>query len=872
MAVLKVFAKVNGPQQMHKHAVLFKVFVALLRYPDAMAQLAFSALLRFKPDYLVPYADTLKQLFVKGKMRESMLELKEMKNDGRITREHRLKLVPILARILLGRVSAKNTTRSSKDSPAARRVAFFSFLAGFCEDDEVYSVVYLAIRQFAPRECLKEVESQTAQDIDHVCERLSTDGCQEYDSLPSSVHEGFLNVLEAIISQLGHHVLRFVPLLLSITLGLLEVYSIKTVFHDECTSEDVGGENFNSRSSRIRALCFRRLSELFDRFSDTHDFSKYNDRLWKCVDPSIKGLPESAASAERSPSLMIFLKTLSSNPSHIPVLQAKQEAVEAMVESLGVAKSNGVVDSILSFIENLLGEGNDDTRGQLLIEKHTEALLKSFENRMSCSENPMTLRREIHVLCGLSDLITSGNGRNECESSTLNSLAQLLLPYLAPASRLSEQDKSKIISVLKMLIPGLTEDVARTLYQSISLCLGPAKFGQLSLITRHAISETLYCLALSHFPEEKAATECLLELCSLNTKRIGELNYDSSISMLQRLSNKEENFSWICLSTHSTRALTPIIQICFQFFHDEDGVLARTSLKALRVLVEWMLADNDSSPPNIKKETGVKFLESHVLPLIRSGLQMKGDAARRFYIQLLAAVAENCKDVDSEHLHGDLALLMNHENPDLDFFQGICHVQIHRRAKALTRLRRTLEEEKKDASRFSLQSLSNVLLPLVVHPIYETKRKDEEGFAMEAIAAVGAIARLLSWSKYNNLIGTLLNQFQRHPEQEKFLVGAICSVLDNMEFDLSQEGSDASSAVMRTLERRIIPKTEELLTKEVKKSGRKEKTIRPSIVLALLKLAQRLPKEIFHLKLHRLLAVLCDALKNRDSGIREVSQ
>lgn len=75
---------------------------------------------------------------------------------------------------------------------------------------------------------------------------------------------------------------------------------------------------------------------------------------------------------------------------------------------------------------------------------------------------------------------------------------------------------------------------------------------------------------------------------------------------------------------------------------------------------------------------------------------------------------------------------------------------------------------------------------------------------------------------------------------------------------------------MRTLERRIIPKTEELLTKEVRKAGRKEKSIRPSIVLALLKLAQRLPRDFFHIKLHRLLAVICDALKNRDSSIREV--
>ena len=93
-----------------------------------------------------------------------------------------------------------------------------------------------------------------------------------------------------------------------------------------------------------------------------------------------------------------------------------------------------------------------------------------------------------------------------------------------------------------------------------------------------------------------------------------------------------------------------------------------------------------------------------------------------------------------------------------------------------------------------------------------------------------------------------------------------------MDFEIVSEGNSCTdSAVVRTLERRIIPKTEELLTKEVYKAGRKEKSIRPSIVLALLKLAQKLPKDMFHLKLHRLLAVICDALKNRDSSIREVN-
>lgn len=875
LAILKVCAKVNGPQQMYKHTVLFQVFVSVLGHSDILAQHAFSSILRFKPEYVVPYSETLTKLFVKGKMREALLELKEKKNEGTIPRDHRHQLVPMVTRILLGRVSSKNTSRSAKDTPSARRVAIFSFLAGFCEgSEELYPAVYLSVRQFVRLENLKEIELQTAEDQDRFCQQTVGIGKKECGRLPSAVQEGFLNMLEAVISQLGHHVAKFVPAFLSIILGLLEIYPAGSSSEQEVAGEG-SLEPQASRSGRIRALCFRRLSEVLDRFTGVHDFSGDFERLWHCVGPSLKGLPESAASSDKSPSVMVFLRTLSSHSSLIAALLVRDEATEVMVRSLGNAKSVGVMDTVLSFVENLLGldkSGNrtENSGGSALIQKHIGLLLENFKSRMSRSENSMTLRREIRVLCGVSDLIAENEDIASCDSKTVDALAELLLPYLGTGSRLAEHDKSNIVSVLKTLIPGLSTAVAEGCFQSLSQSLGPAKSGVLSLTSRSAVANTLQYVVMHHFVEAQPAAKALLGLCSMNAKRVGELDYDSSIGMLQRLTTDQDDLSWGCLSLETTVWLTPIIQTCFYFLNDEDGVLARTALKALRVLVGVAASKDD---PTNEGRPWVRFLESKILPLTRSGLQSKGDAVRRLYIQLLSTVVAHCRNLDSPHLHGDLALLVRDDNPDLDFFQGICHVQVHRRAKALTRLRQLLDEEEKTSCKVSLLSLSNILLPLVLHPIYETKSKEEDTFALEAVSAIGAIARLLSWSKYNNLIGTLLNQFQRHPEQEKYLVGTICCVLDNMDFELVSDGnSGADSAVMRTLERRIIPKTEELLTKEVKKAGGKEKSIRPSIVLALLKLAQKLPRDMFHMKLHRLLAVICDALKNRDSSIREVSR
>lgn len=879
LAMLKVFAKVNGPQQMHKHSVLFRVFVSLLGYTDIVAQTAFSAILRFKPDYIVPYSDPLKKLFAKGRMREAILQLKASKNDGTITREHRKKLIPLVTRILLGRVSAKNTSRSAKDSPSARRTAIFSFLGGFCEgDDELYPSIYLAVRQFAPPTILKEIELQSVEDQRQLINQIKHVSRLDSDQLPAAVQEGFLNVLEAIVSQLGHRALQFVPAFISILLWMLESSAVGTAPQIETLpvedGDDEDTELNNSRSSRIRTLCFRRLAELFERFADVYDFSAEANRLWDCIGVSLKGLPESSATAEKCPALLSMLVTLSSRPSLIPILRLNEESVRLAILSLEGAQTYGVVDAALSFIENLLaveedsGKDSSDRVGPLLIQNQVDSLLRTFKSKFSQPGGATTLRREIRVLCGVSNIITAGKGIAACDSSDIDALCELLVPYLGERSKLSEADKSNVISVCVSLVPGLTKAAARSFYLDLSRFLGPPRHGDSSVATRFLLAEAVHAVAKTHLRQATPAANLLLEICAVNSRRVGELDYDSSLSALQKLSKEEGDFSWSQLANESIEAISPLIQVCFQLLHDEDGVLSRSSLKTLRVLVDLAaskaLADNT--------EEWLKVLEGKVIPLMRSGLQTKTAGVRRLYVVLLADIAKCCKDSTSPHLHGDLAVLLREDNPDLDFFQGMNHVQVHRRAKAFTRLRHVLAEESRSSCQFSAQSLSNVLLPLVLHPLFESKSTEEDTYALEAVATVGSIARLLSWAKYNNLIGTLLNQFQRHPEQEKYLVGAICSVIDNMDFDLGINVDAQNSAVMRTLEKRIIPKTEELLVKEVKKAGNTETSIRPSIVLALLKLTQKFPREAFLVKLHRLLAVICDALKNRDSNIRDLAR
>lgn len=115
-------------------------------------------------------------------------------------------------------------------------------------------------------------------------------------------------------------------------------------------------------------------------------------------------------------------------------------------------------------------------------------------------------------------------------------------------------------------------------------------------------------------------------------------------------------------------------------------------------------------------------------------------------------------------------------------------------------------------------------------------------------------------------------QIERRPDQERFLVDAVCSILDNFHFAVEKNDNADDGSVSRALNRRIIPKLESILTKEKIRSGRRDRVLRPVVVLALLKLFRRFSREEFEKRLPRLLTVVCDALRDKESDARDLAR
>ena len=374
-----------------------------------------------------------------------------------------------------------------------------------------------------------------------------------------------------------------------------------------------------------------------------------------------------------------------------------------------------------------------------------------------------------------------------------------------------------------------------------------------------------------------ASATVTTQMCSINRRKVNEIDFDAVLSALASLSTSteddEEGYSWTDICSKDgvcdPTLCRPVVNCCFHFLFEEDGVVSRAAFKALRVLVKVACAEIVKDEPASLQWK--RFLEGSVVSVMRGGLSARSEPVRRFFVLLLRDLVICGSKVESDHIHKDLACLVRDDQPDLDFFHTITHVQVHRRARALQRLRKTISSVNEDQQcPITPFSILRILLPLATHSIYESKANIDEAFALDGIATAGALARHLSWSKYSQVLSTHLSQFERNSEQEKYLVSLICSLIDAFHFDVGTS-EDTNNSVRKSLEKRLIPMIEKMLTKE-SKGKRSGELLRPAIALAMLKLIQKLPKKSFEDRLHRLLIVICNVLNGRDSTARETAR
>lgn len=315
-------------------------------------------------------------------------------------------------------------------------------------------------------------------------------------------------------------------------------------------------------------------------------------------------------------------------------------------------------------------------------------------------------------------------------------------------------------------------------------------------------------------------------------------------------------------------AAAPVAQHCFHCMHDQEVAIRGAAGAALKRLAREVAARERASPGARAGGRGAGerrercpwegLMRTVLMPGLRAGMACRTETVRKGYISLLRETVSAYQETadggegsdgtvvaaggaagagselsSSSVVPADLWVLARADDPESDFFLNACHMQVHRRARALAKARKAIEDAEAAAATtttrttmmteiasgaadaaqssadttgatppsacpFRVSTLVHFLLPLALHPLHEAAKSAEAGLVGQAILLAGAIARHLPWTHYNSALRGLIQQVagggeSDGPEKERAMIGALCGVLDGFHFALLPPDDEAAA-------------------------------------------------------------------------------
>uniref|UniRef100_S4RGK7 U3 small nucleolar RNA-associated protein 20 domain-containing protein n=1 Tax=Petromyzon marinus TaxID=7757 RepID=S4RGK7_PETMA len=266
-------------------------------------------------------------------------------------------------------------------------------------------------------------------------------------------------------------------------------------------------------------------------------------------------------------------------------------------------------------------------------------------------------------------------------------------------------------------------------------------------------------------------------------------------------------------------------------------------------------------------------------------------------------------------------------DPEADFFENMRHIQVYRRARALKRVARQLQD---GSLRICAAALQSFIMPFATTPLANPKFSKQENVVEACVDALGAICRHLPWKPYLYTLRHYIHLLQTTQLELKLAISLLITVLDAFHFDLEtlqreaeqsirespaepmEEGSTqalglggevagdaaapAASAVrshclngqqlqeqvQQTITANVLPKLlaclatrskAEMDHKAVRTRGVDEEQVaRIPLALAVVKLLQALPSKVLEANLPSVVLKVCFMLRNRLQEVRDVAR
>ncbi|CAA6658531.1 unnamed protein product [Spirodela intermedia] len=846
--------------------------------PDTQLKVL-DCMLNWKDDYLLPYGQHLKNLIIAKNLREELTTWTLAKESSQIQEAHRGFLVPIVIRILVPKVRKLKTLASRKHASVNHRRAILCFLTQLDVNELPLFFSLLLKPLFSSADGTSAHENQLHVLFDKFLalplsflqtELLST----MIAGLSSKKKFSFLHVVVDILRSFDEfHVKPFLDLLLAIVVKILSGAQIAPLFPET----PLYRKRSNSEAKDLRSLCLKIFCFTLNKYGSHHICLQIWDIFFSSVKPLIDSFIQDISGSENPSSLLLCFVAMSKNPRCISLLDGFLPNIFSVLTVKTASES--VTSSVLSFVENLLVLDSELDHEDDLVKKILMPHLKDlFSGLCQFFQRRRVSQRKTIIWPAMEEIrIFKLLGRYVNETSIAREFIDIMLPFFGKKG-LNSDECLEGLHVIEGMLPMLDSVASRKILNVISMVLISARLDIKLLICKildglSVVDPSLAFLAkLVHDLNASSATELdeidydtrISAYDAVTVQLFSSLGHDRASIVLSQCFN--DIASDLILRQTASRALVSFIDFAALFLgcdakgHDDaksDGLMLGNALNK----------ETETVDANVwTRKQILKIIAKFFLQNMGETMNKEISSQKEWIILLREMV---CK------LPGVPALLslrpLYSEDPEVDFFHNIFHLQTYRRAKALSCFRNAVS-----IGNLSEEMMQKVFVPLFLTMMFEVKGGKGEHLKNAFIESLASMSGQMQWKAYISFLMKIMWYIQKthsKSDKQKILLRLLISVLDTFHFcsnenilALTTKNSISTVAdpdvVQHTLQHKILPQIQKFLDVD---SDR----INAHMSLAALKILKLLPEEILESQLQTIIRRISNFLKSRLESIRD---
>ncbi|XP_031356227.1 small subunit processome component 20 homolog [Photinus pyralis] len=749
---LAIFARVRNPMGMYREPELFKVYNDLLPHKHHEVQkLAMDCIMTYKNKSLTPYREHLYNLINEKNVKEELATFRVDTDSSVVQAEHREHLIPVVLNIVYSKMFAKTGMRTGgKSSGQLRRNLVLRFLAG-CEKSEMFSFMRMTFRFYA-----KLLED----DLANVTRNVDLENV-----IPPKRLQSTLNLLGIAFEHFGG--LGGDELLAFLLKVLFAIGAILRGIFEQIGNVHAG---YSAVLRNLRVSSIKIVARFFEHFETYHwTTAEINNVfavfVWPYLDKlTVEGIHSPTAL------LKLFLQW-GANPRYFPLLVKHQHDNQAQtvlphVAALLVNKNSHVTvrNAIMEMFEKLLSleseteealavddllsvEARADVNyGSRITLPHIPALLDVIKRKLSAKFKKIS-EREITILSRVSELIR--------EPEICDEVLTLLLPLTLTKCNETEELLVKHLSTISNLLRTVSQP-ERHLQQLAPL---------FAFVSQPACRKIL-CATLSGMPN----LDLVEQLNAWDEQLVDQPNFE------RRLAGFKAARQLVADDKVDVTLGVFLVYTCWYLISNESDLSLKESASHCWKSVSVALIRKYE-----KSERFGYIMNDVLFDLIRRGLRSKSNDACDECISLLGHLARECPD--SNVVLRDFKKLTCSEDIEVDFFENLVHLQVHRRERALFKFCQVFRAERNVAHS---RTLTQFVLPIISIYLCQAKYAGNSKIVKAAIGVLKTTCRLLPWHQYEGVLRFYLKKLHGDFVYQDQLVKSTVAILEAFHFDLSK--------------------------------------------------------------------------------------